>query len=203
MTESYVEVGPNSTGTKIRTLEYTEGSNTVDARVTHVGDPSTEAQVVAVNPSNQAAVEKLWNSGRNPVAFYADRITGSTSEALSTFTSNNNGTTSSATSYTVTSGKTLRITAWSVTIEETSTTKRNGRVRLRAASGAVGTGSPIYLMADVGSMTGTGAANEGVTYNSSVEDGIEIPSAYNVAFSLITSNAAGTYISFCFTGYEY
>src|SRR5216684_2615111 len=71
--ESYVQVQPDSTGKKVRTVEVTEGTNTVEQQVVTAADPQT-GQAQYVGPGGHAKVSAVprppggWGSGATPAA---------------------------------------------------------------------------------------------------------------------------------------
>lgn len=134
-----------------------------------------------------------------------ERLAGGAAEsALTNFT---NGTKagvalSAASSYTVTAGKTFRITAINVSAIATANTIFNSRLRIRQAA-AVTNSSPIIWQCEAGMGAAT-AANQAAAATTGFEipDGLEIPAGQQITFTHIESAATGL-ISLVIIGYEY
>ncbi len=136
--------------------------------------------------------------GRTYVTFFIDAVSGITAEALATMTINRGGSTSSATSYTVTGGKTFRIQSCTVAAQETNTTVQTSKVRLRSAT-TVSATSPILY--------GTFIATSGNTNNvgnlpQSFPDGLEIAGGQQIGISHLESSTSSN-ITVSVVGYEY
>jgi hypothetical protein len=156
---------------------------------------------VASQPSGGQYMPTLHakDSGRTPVCFFADRVAGVTAEALLTLTINKGGSTSSATSYTVSAGKTLRVISFAGACVNSTTTANSGRLRLRSAA-TVATTSPIFASLD---MPGVGAAaQEGQNEAAAYADGIEFAAGTEVGVSYVMNATTGS-ISVCVVGFEY
>jgi hypothetical protein len=151
-------------------------------------------------------VQELKDSGRTPVVLFADSLTGITTEALATLSINKGGVTSSATSYTVTAGKTLRIQCFTLSVVGSTTTAVTSRARVRAAA-TVSATSPVFIAATAG--TPAAAANVSGHYSVPITDGLEVAGGQQVGISHIESSAVGgststgTGVSFYLVGYEY
>lgn len=208
MSDTYVQVQPNSTGSLIATRQITVNSQNVQLQCFVLGDPTTADHYAAVTAKGTQgayglAVQRLHDSGRNPVTLFATPVTGVTAEGLITATQVLGGVAqASATNYTVTSGKTFRITSFTIFGTQTTTTLEWQRVNLRyTTSGTVATTSGIILTAQTSGL----AAVNGVSLmpvSISVSDGFEIPGGANYGVSQI-ANAISTTIGFTITGFEY
>jgi hypothetical protein len=160
---------------------------------------------LAAGPSSngQIPVQQQWNAGRTFINFILDRVTGITTEALASMSINSGmpPTTTSGTSYTVPSGKTLRLQGMVVTILDSTTTAVYGRVRVRCAT-TVAASSPIVIDIDIGNFTGTAAAGVGQTVEINFPDGIEIPASAQIGITHLESSASST-VSVCLVGFYY
>lgn len=151
--------------------------------------------------STGVTTQDLKDSGRTYVCLSLDRVTGVTTEALATMSINRGGTVTTAASYTVTTGKTLRIQAMNATVLDTTTTAASGRVRLRAAA-TVSATSGILVPLDIGNFPGTAAAGLGATADYSFPDGIEVAAGQQVGISQLMSSTSST-VTVSVVGFEY
>lgn len=204
MSESSIQLPPNSTGPNLRVRQNTISSATVYAEVVHMGDPSTTANLQAVNSSGQASVQQGWNAGRTYLVFLLDRVTGITTEALAAMTVNKGGAlTTTASSYTVTTGKTLRLQALTGNVVESGTVTSSGRIRVRSAGSSISSSSGVILNLDFGQSASAAVAGAGNSPGAvSVPDGLEIPSGNQVAFSQVVGSTTAT-VTATLVGYEY
>lgn len=149
------------------------------------------------------AVQDLKDSGRTYVTFTLDAVAGVTVEALATMAINKALATSSASSYTVTTGKTLRIQSIVAMCRNTSTTAITAaRVRLRSAASAIAATSPILTALDITPTTAGALAGATGWGEMSFPDGLEVASTQQIAISQIAS-ATTTAITVTVVGYEY
>lgn len=174
--------------------------------IAQVGGVTISATAKGTQGTNFVPIQNAKDSGRTFLSLTLDRVAGVTSEALATMAINKGGTTSSATTYTVTTGKTLRIQAMFFACLPSSTTAPFGRVRLRAVNGTVTVSSPIIITLDSGNplasaTTVAGGGSDGAEIFS-IPDGLEIPSAWQIGISQIM-NATTTTVSVTLIGYEY
>ena len=132
------------------------------------------------------------------MTFFIDATTGVTSEALATMTINQNGSTSTATSYTVTGGKTLRIQSYTVSAQETGSTVQTSKTRLRSA-GTVSATSPVLHATFVST---TGATNSVNSLSTSFPDGLEIAGGQQIGISHLESSTSSD-VTVSVVGYEY
>ncbi len=167
-------------------VQVWDGTNT--ASVTAKGTQGSEA----------LAVQSLKDSGRTYLVFFIDAVTGITTEALATMTINNGGSTSSATSYTVTSGKTLRLQQITVAVQETNSTVQHSKIRVRSA-GTVSASSPVIYGTQIA--TG-GATNQVGNSTAAFPDGMEIAAGQQIGISHIEGTTSST-VTVTLMGYEY
>jgi hypothetical protein len=189
---------------RVRATALTSGSIagamylSISASVVTLDNATT---VKGTQPGNMVATQDAKDSGRIYKVFYFDNIAGITSEALATTTINSGGTITTGTSYSVTAGKTLRITAISGTIKDASSTAVYGRIRVRSAA-TVNATSGIIAALDIATQLGTGLAGGGMNVNYDIPDGIEIAAAQQIGITHI-ENSATSSTSVIVTGFEY
>ncbi len=203
-------LNPGTGGDTIRTIDRTSDSTPITAKTQvmqiDVGGESNENLLVGVAKNTQPAsyyvpVVESKDAGRTYVTFTLDQITGVATEALATMLINAGGTTSSATSYTVPTGKTLRIQSINATQVATSTAVVDSRVRLRSST-TVSSTSGILSAIDIPALPGTQAANEGNGQDLSFSDGIEIAAGSQVGISTV-STSTSCKVSVCVVGFYY
>jgi hypothetical protein len=141
------------------------------------------------------STQDLKDSGRTYLSFTLDAGAAPATEALSTMAINKGGTTSSATTYAVTAGKTLRLQSITIGFESNSGTQ-TFKIRIRSAATVLAT-SPIVWAG----MTG-GASGNFVNLFADWPDGIEIAGGQEMGVSLDSSNATNT-TTYSLNGYEY
>lgn len=183
------------------TVTASQGGAPWSDNLTQVGGVAVAATAKGTQGANFLPAQDAKDSGRTYLSLVIDRIAGVSSEALATMTINRGGSTSSASSYTVTAGKTLRLQMLSVSISDSTTTAINGRVRVRSAASVL-VSSPIVIASDVGSFPGTAAAGMGVGEEISIPDGLEIAGGQQIAISQVLS-ATSSLLSVNLIGYEY
>lgn len=192
----------NLNATVAGTVTANQGGAPWQENVTQVGGVAVAAGVKGTQQTNMIPTQDAKDAGRTFVSLILDRVTGVTTEALSTMAINKGGTTSSATSYTVTSGKTLRIQGIFMCVLGSSTTAAFGRARLRAVNGTLSVSSPMVFSLDDGSFTGTAAAGNGEGQWIIIPDGLEIPAGWQIGISQVINTTSST-ISVSLIGYEY
>ena len=215
MADGIIQLPADGTGKKRDASELTVGGNTVERERLVIADPTNAAALTVVSGSNPVGTQYASvirpitprdDGFRTPVIFRADEINSLSTEALVSMTVNKGGVeTAAQTTYTVTTGKTLRIQAliFSVTINTTTGGQKKGSLRLRASSGTVLVSSPVYFNIVCGS-NALAAVNEGTETSTATCDGLEFPSGWQVGLSEISPGTASrTAISFCVVGYEY
>lgn len=149
------------------------------------------------------STQDLKDAGRTFVVISADRVAGATSEALISFSKNVGGTvTTGQTTYTVTTGKTLRCQIFQIEILNTTTVANRSIQRLRGVlSGTANATSPVLLqaVAPASSAVATGAGQE--TFM--VPDGLELPSGASIGISHLENVTTAGIVSTLLVGYEY
>jgi len=150
-------------------------------------------------PATLVGVQDAKDSGRTFVCITIDRAAGIAAEALATMTINKGGTVTTGTSYTVTTGKTLRLQVLKASVRASTTTIVSGRIRLRTAASVLAT-SPILALLEIAS---NGAIAEDINVDDiSFPDGIEVAAAQQIGISHVESTATGT-VSVTLVGFEY
>jgi len=175
--------------------------STLPANITQVGNVAVAATSKGLQGTNFVPVQQPKDSGRTYVTFYIDAITGVTTEALVTMNINTAGTVTTGTSYSVPSGKTLRLTSYSVTIRATSTSAITGRIRVRSAATVAAT-SGIIFNADIPVVSNAGVVGEGVNVSYNVPDGVEIAATQQIGISQIISSTSSV-VSAILIGFLY
>lgn len=143
---------------------------------------------------------------RTAVAITLDTTSVSTTEALQTITiaKGIGSATSTGTSYTVTTGNTLRIQACHVSVDASTTALTAVTVRIVATSASIASTSPriwnVHLGASNGGAITSGA---GPVSDASFPDGIEIPSTDLIAVSAVATGSTATVLSVSIVGFEY
>jgi hypothetical protein len=154
------------------------------------------------------AVQELKDAGRTQVTLYVDSISGITTEALATLNiTKGNVAQATATSYTVTAGKTLRMQQFCIMGLPPTNASVATRSRVRVAASGITVASPILINAVCAGSTNQAFAAEPefLTF----PDGIEVAGGNQVAISHISSatmagsTTTGAGVSFCLIGYEY
>lgn len=189
---------------KTQVVQLDLGGATANAEVLiTAGQQTMAASVPVVLASNQSAVPVVQPYDvagvRTAVTLYLDAVTGITTEALATMNINKGGTVTTGTSYTVTSGKNLRILFFGSSTKNTSTVCTNSRVRLRSAATVAAT-SPIFIANEAG--TPTAVANCTAMDDTDLGDGLLIAGGQQVGISHIESATTST-VSCCLVGFEY
>ncbi len=160
---------------------------------------SGDTQIKGVQGTVALMVQDFKDAGRTPITLFIDQVAGIAVEALATMTINKGGTVSTGTQYTVTAGKTLRISQFTVSVKASAATEVNGRARLRSATTVLAT-SPIFIAGETSSLAAV-ALTTGSS-NLAIPDGQEFAGGQQVGISHIESTATGT-ISIIAIGFEY
>jgi hypothetical protein len=168
--------------------------------VSQVGGVAVVAGAKGAQQANAIPTQEMKDAGRTPVILVLDNIAGIVAEALATMTINKGGVVTSVTQYTVTAGKTLRITSFTYEIVNPAAANASGRARIRSAN-PVAAGSPIFAALAAG--TSAAVANVGYEASVSFPDGIEIAAGQQVGITHIESSAIASGVSACVTGFEY
>lgn len=160
-----------------------------------------------LNPSYPAPGRDVKDAGRTLVTLNADAVTPAASDTLVTVAKLVGDTvTAGVTTYQVSSGKTLRLQAITISLTSSTTTINKVRVRLRTlVSGACIATSPLVATYEVGWVTPTTpvANAPGTSVTIPFPDGMEFSGATrNVCLSAIAVAANAT-LSIALIGYEY
>lgn len=183
----------------LATVDATDG---LSVNLTGAGGTNFAAEPKGTQAANFLPVQAAADTGRTYIVLHADNVAGVTAEAVFTFTKNVGGTeTTGQTSYTVTTGKTLRLQSLSILVKDTTTTANSIQVKLRSAASAVSVTSPVVAAlfasapAAVASAIGAAAVNW--------DGGIEVASGNQIAISHLENVTTAAISSFCLTGFEY
>jgi hypothetical protein len=163
------------------------------------GGNSANTVIKGTQGARGLTTQDMKDSGRTPVILYLDSIAGVTAEALATMNINLGGTTSTATHYTVTAGKTLRIQSMYISVRATSAAMVSARARLRSAA-TVLVGSPVFCLGEASSLAAVAAAANGMDV--SIPDGLEFAAGQQVGISQIAT-AITAAVTVLVVGYEY
>jgi hypothetical protein len=169
--------------------------------ITGTGTVTPYWATLAESPVTTTAIINISNTSRTYLTFVLDGITSVVTEALATMSINKAGTVSSAASYTVTAGKTLRIQSMSIGLIVSSGVQ-NLSVALRAvAAGTVLVTSPILARLVCSNPVSAGsdsAGNDAMSF----PDGLELPSGSQIGISHVgTVNSSSDYATVI--AYEY
>jgi hypothetical protein len=163
---------------------------------------------ISASPAQAMAVREVKDSGRTQVTLYVDSISAITTEALATLNiTKGNVAQATATSYTVTAGKTLRIQQLTLAGIPANNTQIATRARVRVAASGITVASPVIINA-----LSPGANNQSFTAEPvclDFPDGLEVAGGNQIAISHIASSTVvgstttGAGVTFCLIGYEY
>lgn len=175
------------------------------------------ALVIALSPNSQVAkgtqgtaglpVQNLKDAGRSQVMLAWEEMAGTAAveSTLTNFTlgSKAAGALGAATSYTVTTGKTLRIQEVTVYVKATSTVNNLARFRIRQAASAIANTSPVIFDKVLAlGVPGTIASGLLVAMDIPIPDGLEVASTQQITFTWLTAANTCT-VGLSLTGYEY
>lgn len=182
----------------------TAGTVNVNAStITAVGASTVGATAKGSQAVNFIPVQEPKDTGRTLMNFTADNISAVTAEALATVTIAKNGATSSASTYQVTSGKTLRLISFECGNVLSGTTMVQTRVRLRANTSGSAPTTASFMVDNLSVSPASAAANAvGWTDGGAMPDGIEIPGGWAIALSHISSSTAAS-VAISLNGFEY
>lgn len=146
------------------------------------------------------ATRATKDTGRTAVTFFLDNIAGSATEVLASMgITKGAAAQTAANSYTVTAGKTLRLTSINYSVRSSTNAQQISQLRVRTAASAIGVTSPIIL-------NFMGEAPSALTQQQSMAfpDGYEIGGGTQIAMSHIEIvTPASTQLTVCLVGYEY
>lgn len=192
-TQAVTQSGTWTTG---RTWTLASGTDSVSA----VPPTLTKGTQGATGFSTQ----NLKDAGRTFVVCNAVAVTLVTTEALLSMTCNKGGTNQGAsTTYTVTSGKTFRLTSvYQSTLNLTTATLLAVDTFVRSA-GACSASSPIVGYVGTRMPPATATLNAGSTGAQQFPDGVEIAAAQQICVSQVSRNTANGNVTMILTGFEY
>jgi len=196
-----------------------QGGNSAAVKAASTAAVATDpAVVIAVSPNNTVAttaptltkgtqgangwsVQNLKDSGRTSFVAVASATTGVTTEALISLTPVRTVTAGSAgTSLTVTSGKTMRLQALSLSIRNTTTTQAGAIIRLRMNSTTVTATSQVFTAVATTSLNALAGGTNSV--NIDLPDGFEISGTTQFGISQLCSTTSCT-LDISLIGFEY
>lgn len=147
------------------------------------------------------SVQNLHDAGRTFITFTVDQAAGSASKVLATMSINKAGTVTSSTNYTVTTGKTLRIQNFSLSIKQTNATMNNSLAYLvGTSSGTVATTSGV--IDSLAASAGVATTNAIGLNEVAIPDGLEIPAGWNIGIAHIEIATTAS-IGISLNAYEY
>lgn len=147
------------------------------------------------------SVQELKDAGRTQVTLWVDAIAGVATETLATMNITKGGVAqSTATSYTVTTGKTLRIQSIAFEANNSATAVALSRLRVRQAASALATTSAAIITLSLGGIAAVTSA--GNSQMMSIPDGLEVPATNVIGLSHIENTTASA-VSACLIAYEY
>lgn len=202
MADGYLQVYPDSTGKRVDASELTVNALTVERQRVNLADGTGATNIAAiVAPYTQGAyglaVQRFQDAGRSYWSFSWDAIAGVTSEALVSGVANLAGTNAgAATSYTVTTGKKLRLMG--VSVDMTGTAAGNVKLMVRSAAPALAITSPLIYRCQLGITAASGFDHKEHQW----PEGIEIAAGQAIGVSQLASvTTVNTTITI--NGFEY
>lgn len=179
----------------------------LNVNLTQLAGSASNITAKGTQAASALGTQDLKDSGRTAIMLDWERVAGTAAveSTLTNFTVGSKGgaNITAATSYTVTTGKTLRIQSINLSLTSTSTVVNNARVRIRQAASGIANTSQIVWNYDIPwPIGGTVAANEGTSINIPIPDGLEIAATQQITVTWITAAATCT-ITAVITGYEY
>lgn len=183
------------------TVANTQSTSPWVDNITQIGGVAVAAVAKGTQASNALGVQNLKDSGRVSFVAAALAATGVTTEALLTLTPVRTVTAgTAATSLTVTAGKTLRITAISVTVRNTSTTQCSVVCRVRMNSTTVTATSQLMFTCGTAALTAVSGSTNNETFN--IPDGFEISGTTQLGITQLASATTCT-VDVTLIGFEY
>jgi hypothetical protein len=198
-TVTFIIQGNSSTNEPTPVVGQANGVNLHVTLDDAAGGNAANTTVKGTQAGRALGVQELKDAGRTPVVLYLDSIAGVTTEALATMNINKGGTTSTATEYTVTAGKTLRVQTMFLSVRASSAAMVSARARLRSAA-TVSATSPVFCLAEASSLSATTAAASGEDV--AIPDGLEFAGGVQVGVSQIAT-ATTADVTVLIVGYEY
>jgi len=183
------------------TVTANQGGAPWSDNITQVGGVAVAATAKGTQGTNLIPTQDAKDAGRTAVTLFLDAVAGITTEALGTMSITKGGVAqTAATSYTVTAGKTLRISGLHTSVKNTSTVASDSRTRVRQAASSFSVSSPIVLVNEAGSPAAV--ANAVGTDDTVMPDGYEIAGGQIIGISHVESATTCT-VSVMLVGYEY
>lgn len=183
------------------TVATTQSTSPWADNITQIGGVAVAAVAKGVQASNALGTQDLKDSGRVSFVAAALAVTGVTTEALLTLTPVRIVTAGTAgVSLTVTSGKTLRIQAISVTIRNTSTTQCSVVCRVRMNSTTVTATSQLFFTCGAAALTAVSGSTNNETFM--FPDGFEISGTTQFGITQLASATTCT-VDITLIGFEY
>lgn len=207
MADDFIQMNPDGSGKKIRTQNRTVGANTVHEQYTITTDETTGNTARVLNTAPAATDYGLVVRPAPPLRtqrtlYIQSQTPSATGPALYTTSSVLNfATATTGTTFTVTSGKTFRVMAMTVTQYNSTTTAGWARMLLVVNTGGTATAtSPIA--AQLTATSAAAVANVGECAVVAFPEGIDIPSAASFAVP-VTVSATTARFDIALFGYEY
>jgi hypothetical protein len=176
------------------TVATTQSTSPWADNITEIGGVAVAAVAKGVQATNALGVQELKDSGRTPLVYEISAVAGVTTEALLSLTPLTGFVAgAAATTFTITSGKTFRIQAMTLTVRTTTTVAAGAVVRLRITStGTPTTSTPVT--ATVGATSGSGTTVSGWANSATVTfpDGLELSGTMEFAISTLASSTSCT-----------
>jgi hypothetical protein len=202
MADATFQPYPDSTGKMFDLTSLTVAANTVHRQRFNLADPTGATAIASIVAKNSQgsfalAVSRLIDSGRGYWAFSWDAVAGVVSEALVTGVANLAGVNAGgATSYVVSSGKTLRLT--SISVDLTGSAAGNVKLAIRSAPPTLVVGSPLIYRCQLG----ISAANAFDHKEHTFPEGFELAAGQAIGISQLAS-ATTVNTTVTLNGYEY
>jgi hypothetical protein len=202
MADGYIQVYPDATGKRIDASELTVNALTVERQRLVIASDAGATNLAGVTAKGSQgsfalAVQRLSDSGRAYWSFSWDSVAGVTSEALVSGVANLAGTNAgAATSYTVTTGKTLRVTG--ISVDATGTTAGSIKLMFRGAPSGISITSPLWYRCLTGIAATTNFDHKEYLFPEGIEFAATTLFAVSQLASVVTVNSTVTV-----NGYEY
>lgn len=200
-----------TSGSEIDVTTVTTGAGTPNRQCVSIGDPATGANRVGVGAkgtqqTNALATQDMKDAGRTTIAITLDTTSVSTTEVLQTITiaKGVGVATSTGTSYTVTTGKTLRVQAIHVSADSGTTALTAVEVRLVATTSAITTTSPRFWNVKLpASGGGAVVSGGGAVSDVAIPDGMEFAATDLIGVSAVGAGSTAVALTVSIIGFEY
>ena len=178
-----------------------QGASVWTDNITEIGGVSVAAVAKGTQASNALGTQDLKDSGRVAFVAVASAVTGVTTEALLTMTPVRTVTAgSAATTFAVTSGKTMRIQAIFVNVKSTTAAIESVVCHVRMNSTTVTATSQLFFSCGVSTLAATSGSNNGEAFF--IPDGFEISGTTQFGISQLASSTSCT-VDVTLVGFEY